>query len=77
MVKRISCRVVRSVRLGKAGNGLGRGVVLNNEQREGCSAAANLICRDGGNSVVYTRRLGIARVSVADWPVGLVVDYYA
>ncbi|MHC4658124.1 MAG: hypothetical protein ACYS83_02955 [Planctomycetota bacterium] len=90
MAKKIPCRVVRSVPLSKSCYGLRHTSRLNNKHHRvgdvdagaarasGCvwEPAVDVRGRDAGNSVTYTGRLGIARVSVDDALAGLILDCY-
>ena len=77
MIKRISCRVVSSVPLGKSSDALRHAGQPNNEyHRIGDAAAVNICARHNGTVVTYTGRLDIAGVSIGDSPIGQILDCY-
>ena len=67
MVKRIRCKVVRSVLLGENG--------CASWQSIGASGA-NVRDDDNGDLVTYVNRLGVARVSVEGGMAGQILDCY-
>ena len=71
MVKRISCRVVRSVTLDKAGDSLHSATYLDNNPHE-----TNTGFEYKNNSVSYTSRSNIAAVSTDNRLAGQFVDCY-
>jgi hypothetical protein len=77
MIKRISCRVVRSVPLGESSEALRDARQSVNEyHRIGDAAAVNICARHNGTVVTYTGRLDIAGVSIGDGPIGQILDCY-
>lgn len=77
MIKRISCRVVSSVPLGRSGDALRDARQPGNEHHEISNAAAeNIHSRHNGTFVTYTDRFDIAGVSVGDSPIGQILDCY-
>ncbi len=78
MVKRISCRVVRSVPLS------GRGDFSQHVERRADKhfkgrdvEAANVRFETPGNPATYSFRCGTAGISVDDGPTGRIFDFYA
>lgn len=77
MIKRISCRVVRSIPLGKSSDALRHAGQPNNEyHRIGDAAAVNIRARQSSTPVTYTGRSDIAEVSIGDNPIGQILDCY-
>ncbi len=77
MIKRISCRVVSSVPLGKSSDALRHAGQPNNEHHKISNAAAvNILARHSSTPVSYTGRLDIAGVSIGDSPIGQILDCY-
>lgn len=77
MIKRISCRVVRSVPLGRSSDALRHARQPNDEHHKiGDVVAVNIRARHNGTPVAYTGRLDIAGVSVGDSPIGQILDCY-
>ena len=83
MTKRISCKVVRSVPLGKS-SGSPRHPVnsrfkISNFKLSaiGSETAFNVHTRDNHNSVTYTSRAELARLSNGDGPAGQNLDCQA
>ena len=78
MVRRISCRVVRSVPLSGRGD-------FSQRVRDGAGRhfksrdveAANVRFESPGNPATYSFRCGTAGISVDDSPIGRIVDFYA
>ena len=75
MVKRISCRVVSSVPLGKSG--ALRYVGQSNDRHSGIGNAVAADAGRPGNSVVYTAQLRVAGGVFDDCLVGRILDCYA
>ena len=77
MVKRISCRVIRTVPLGKSGDAL-RYVwgSSNKRHKVGDIVAVNITVRHADGSVTYASRFGIARVLIDNGPMGQILDCY-
>ena len=77
MIKRISCRVVRSVPLGKSSDALRHAGQPNSEHHKISNAAAvNIHAGHNGTAITYTGRLDIAGVSIVDSPTGQILDCY-
>jgi hypothetical protein len=77
MIKRISCRVVRSVPLGTSSDALRHARQPNSEHhRIGDAAAVNIRAGHNVTAVNYTGRLDIAEVSIGDSPIGQILDCY-
>ncbi len=77
MVKKISCRVVSSVPLGKSGEALRHVWGSNNKRhRVGDIVAVNIPVRHAGGLVTYTSRFGIARALIDNGPMGQILDCY-
>ena len=75
MIKKISCRVVDSVPLGRSSSIIPRVSRSNDERlRPGDTAAANV--SSPGNTVLYTGRLGITREFVDGSLIGQILDCY-
>jgi hypothetical protein len=77
MVKRIPCRVISSNPLGKTADPLCHPRSLN-EKLDSIDdfVAEDIYARHDRNSVSYTGRLNIARVSVDDGLTGHILDCY-
>ncbi|MHC4460076.1 MAG: hypothetical protein ACYS6W_14090 [Planctomycetota bacterium] len=77
MIKRISCRVVRTVPLGRSSDALRHGGQPGNEQhRIDDAATVNIYASHNGTFVTYTGRLDTAGVSMGDSPMGQILDCY-
>ena len=77
MVKRISCRVVSSVALGKSSDVLRRGGRSDNKHhRVGDIVVMSVPARCAGNWVTYMGQFGVARVFIDDGPIGQILDCY-
>ena len=77
MIKRISCRVVRSVPLGKSSDALRHVRQPGNEHHKISDAAAvNIHSRHNSTSVAYTRLLDITSVSIDNGLTGQILDCY-
>lgn len=77
MAKRIPCRVVRSVPLGKSSDALRYASRSNNKHyKTGDVAAVDAQVRHGSDSVIYTGQLDITRVSIDDGLTGQILDCY-
>jgi hypothetical protein len=75
MIKKISCRVVGSVPLGRSSSIIPRVSRSNDERlKPGDAVAANV--SSPGNSVLYTGRLGITKEFVGDSLTGQILDCY-
>lgn len=75
MLKRISCRVVSSVPLGRS-SAL-RYVSQSNDRHSGIGNAVAADAGRPGNSVVYTAQLRVAGEFSGDGLVGRILDCYA
>lgn len=73
MVKRVSCRVVKSAPLGKNTDTLRHTGQANKRYYEVVDAVAAILRRTT-NSVTYANHLGTAEVSVGDYQMGLMLD---
>ena len=77
MIKRISCRVIRSVPLGRSSDALRDARQPSNKHHRISNAAAvNIHSGHNGTAITYTGRLDIAGVSVVDSPIGQILDCY-
>jgi hypothetical protein len=77
MTKKISCRVISSVLLSSSADTLRRAGHSNNKRDERDDVVAvNARVGHADSSVIYTRWLDTARVSVDDCPAGQVFDCY-
>ncbi len=77
MIKRISCRVVRSVPLGESSDALrGARQPANEHHKISNATAVNIHAGHNSTPVTYTGRLDIAGVSVGDSPIGQILDCY-
>ena len=77
MVKRISCRVIRSVPLSESGEARPYASQSDNMHHEiDDVVASNIGLRHPHNSVTYTSRLDTARVCADDGPTGQILDCY-
>ena len=77
MIKRISCRVVSSVPLGRSSDALRHAGQPNSEHHKISNAAAvNIRAGHNGTAITYTGRLDIAGVSIGDSPIGQILDCY-
>lgn len=77
MIKRILCTVVRSVPLSKTSDTLLHAEQLSDgHHKTGDIAAANVRFGHTSNSVFYTSRSGIAKVTVDNNPIGQILDCY-
>ena len=75
MVKKISCRVVGSVPLGRSSSMIPR-VSRSNDERLRPSDTADADVSSPGNSVLYTGRLGITREFFDGSVTGQILDCY-
>jgi hypothetical protein len=76
-MKRISCRVVGSAPLARGSNASLRSNHSNKRRRRiGDIVAVNVQAIPRNNSVTYTSRLGIAKVSVDNGLAGQILDCY-
>jgi hypothetical protein len=89
MIKKISCRVVRSITFGKSGSGQRAGRFNNKRSKAGDVIAGDSVSRSSGSCVgsvksrrlalgllSYTRQLDI-KVAFDSASTGRVLDYYA
>ena len=89
MIKRISCKVIRTIPLSKCGVELRHASRSNdkphnisnasrtpNTKKHVWESAANAQARDTNNSVTYTDRLNITRMSINDGLTAQVLDIY-
>ena len=75
MIKRVSCRVVSSVPLGKGSRRL-RPISHSNDEHRKLADAAPVDAGRPGNSVVYTSQLVTVEESADDFLVGRILDCY-
>ncbi len=75
MIKRVSCRVVSSVPLGKGSSRL-RPISHSNDEHSKRADAAPVDAGRPGNSVVYTSQLVTVKESADDFLVGRILDCY-
>ena len=71
MTRKVACKVVRSVPLGKTGGG---GVVTNGSDRVRSVWYGRLGCPASGRSVLYSERLGLTELPVAGVRCGCLLD---
>ena len=80
MIKKIQCRVVRSVPLRKSSYTLWHASRSNNEHHRASDVDAasptNVQVKCTGNSVIYTIQVGVAKIFTERTPAGQILDYY-
>jgi len=69
MIKRIPCRVIRTVYLSKSS-------ADNKGPKAGDVVVVDVRVRHGRSSVIYTRWLDTSKVPFDDRPVGQILDFY-
>jgi len=78
VVKRISCRVVRSVPFKRSGGASRRAGCWDAEVSWGGAAeAANVSFKSPDNSVVYRSRRGAVQIPLGEDCAGRILDFYA
>jgi len=77
MVKRIPCRVIRTVSLSKSSDLLRHAGRSDNKGPKARDIiAVDVRVRHGRSSVIYTRCLGTLNEAFDDGPIGQILDFY-
>jgi len=77
VVKRISCRVVRSVPFKRSGGESRRAGCWDAGSWGGCVDVANVSFKSPDNSVVYRSRRGAVQIPLREDCAGRILDFYA